>query len=36
MMYFSPQEVDFHSKILAGLVYFQIFHCLPEIPKDKC
>lgn len=34
-MYFFPQEVDFHSKILAGLVYCQIFHCLPEIPKDK-
>lgn len=25
-----------HRKFLAGLVYFQIFHCLPEIPKDKC
>lgn len=35
-VFFPPQEVDFHSKVLAGLVYCQISHCLPEIPKDKC
>lgn len=25
MVYFFPQEVDFHSKILSGLVYCRIF-----------